>query len=139
MDLDVSSDFIVTGSDDKTVGIFDARSGNLIRRLEGHIQGVTSVAVTSDQKYIVSGSFDNYVFLWSFEEKLKQMGGHSDIVDAIIVSPDDAYAVSGGRDKLIKVFSIERRVEICGLEGHKAAVKCLAMTRDGLYLASGDA
>ena len=39
--------------------------------LQGYTSSVSSVAVTSDNKYIVSGSWDNKVRIWNLLEKNK--------------------------------------------------------------------
>ncbi|KIO01524.1 hypothetical protein M404DRAFT_149834, partial [Pisolithus tinctorius Marx 270] len=56
---------IVTGSEDNTVRVWDAKSGDQIGNpLEGHTWGVTSVAFSPDGNRIVSGSQDNTVRVW---------------------------------------------------------------------------
>jgi WD40 repeat protein len=40
--------------------------------LEGHTNIVTSVAITSDDKFIVSGSSDHTVRLWNIKEKRQE-------------------------------------------------------------------
>ncbi|KAG9018784.1 POC1 centriolar protein A, partial [Serendipita sp. 407] len=50
---------IVSGSDDKTVRIWDAETGQQLgSSLEGHDGGVTPVAFSPDGRRIVSGSYD---------------------------------------------------------------------------------
>ena len=53
-----------------------------VTSLKGHTKCIMSVAVTSDSKYIVSGSEDKTVRIWSIEEK-KEIGclnGHTETV-----------------------------------------------------------
>jgi WD40 repeat protein len=56
--------YIVSGSDDKSIKIWDRRKGELIRSLEGHTRAVTSVAISQDGNTIVSGSDDNSLKIW---------------------------------------------------------------------------
>ena len=37
--------------------------------LLGHLNSVNSLALTGDQKFIVSGSEDNTISVWEFQEK----------------------------------------------------------------------
>ncbi|KAJ3089433.1 hypothetical protein HK102_006419 [Quaeritorhiza haematococci] len=53
--------FIVTGSSDGTIRIWDADGGMLLV-LEGHTKGITSLAISAD--YIYSGSIDATIQFW---------------------------------------------------------------------------
>ena len=55
---------IVSGSEDKTVKVWDAATGQETLTLKGHTGAVTSVAFSPDGKRIVSGSEDKTVKVW---------------------------------------------------------------------------
>jgi len=56
---------IVSGSDDKTVRIWDARTGACLGEpLRGHSSNVNFVAYSSDGSHIVSGSDDKTACIW---------------------------------------------------------------------------
>ena len=55
---------VVSGSDDKTVRLWDTAIGALQQTLEGHSNAVRSVAFSPDGKQVVSGSEDTTVRLW---------------------------------------------------------------------------
>ena len=58
---------IVSGSKDKTIRLWDAETGELVRPpLEGHQSSVSSVAFSPDGKRIVSGSGDNTIWLSAY-------------------------------------------------------------------------
>jgi len=59
--------FVVSGSADKTVGIWDAEAEMLLQLFRGHTDGVTSVAFSPDSKFVVSGSADKTVGIWDVE------------------------------------------------------------------------
>ena len=67
----VTSDkkFVVSGSADKTVRIWNVLDKRQESVLEGHTDSVLSVAVTCDNKFVVSGSADKTVRVWNFFEK----------------------------------------------------------------------
>ena len=56
--VDYSPDgrFIVSGSHDKTLKIWDAESGTEIRTLTGHVSHIRVVAWSPDGRFILSGS-----------------------------------------------------------------------------------
>jgi WD40 repeat protein len=57
---------IVSGSEDKTVRVWDARAGQALRVLEGHGNCVNTVAfgAVNGASVIVSGSRDDTVRIW---------------------------------------------------------------------------
>jgi WD40 repeat protein len=58
---------IVSGSQDKTVRVWDTETGAQIARLNGHDGWVASVAFAPDGRRIVSGSIDKTVRVWDPE------------------------------------------------------------------------
>ena len=61
--------FIVSGSADNTVRVWNLQDKRQEAVLEGHTHVVTSVAITSDNKFIVSRSYDNTVRVWNLQNK----------------------------------------------------------------------
>jgi WD40 repeat protein len=56
--------YVVSGSGDNTVRVWELATGKEVRRFTGHENSVYSVAVTPDGQYVVSGSWDNTVRVW---------------------------------------------------------------------------
>ncbi|MDR3692257.1 MAG: pentapeptide repeat-containing protein, partial [Fimbriimonas sp.] len=81
---------LASGSDDKTVKLWDAASGRLIRTLEGHQDWVRSCAYSPDGKVLASGSGDNTVKLWDAASGrlIRTLEGHQDWVRSCAYSPD---------------------------------------------------
>ena len=75
-------EYLASGSDDNTIGVWRVSSGERIKTLTGHFRGVTSVVFSSDGEYLASGSDDNTIGVWrvSSGERIKTLTGHSDWV-----------------------------------------------------------
>ena len=69
--------YVLIGSSQASISIYDIESGILISELEGHSQSVLVIKILSDN-IIASGSSDKLIKIWSFESKLclKTLAGH---------------------------------------------------------------
>ena len=65
--------------------------------LEGHTCTVTSIVITSDNKYIISGSSDCTIRIWNLLEKRQEtvLKGHTSGVTSIAITSDNKYIISG--------------------------------------------
>ena len=61
--------FIISGSCDKTIKIWDIQSGKLLKTLLGHNDFILSIAISHDEKLIASGSDDRTIMIWSSSNK----------------------------------------------------------------------
>ncbi|XP_035753328.1 receptor of activated protein C kinase 1 [Egretta garzetta] len=87
-----------------------SRSGTTTRRFVGHTKDVLSVAFSSDNRQIVSGSRDKTIKLWNTLGVCKytvQDESHSEWVSCVRFSPNSSnpIIVSCGWDKLVKAVS----------------------------------
>lgn len=59
LDIDKTGKYLVSGSYDKQVILWDYLIGNQLSTFKGHNSGVWSVKISPDNKYVASGSWDN--------------------------------------------------------------------------------
>ena len=98
---------IVSGSRDKTLRLWDAKSSQPIRPLQGHKYSVTSVAFSPDGTRTVSGSDDKTLRLWDAKSGQPigaQLQGHKFRVTSVAFSPDGTRIV-----RRMRLYGIERR------------------------------
>jgi WD40 repeat protein len=114
-----------------------------IHTLTGHLNSVSTVAISSDGKCIASGSFDNTIKLWNLKtgELLHTLTKHSQPVLAIAFSPDGQTLVSGSVDDTIKLWNLDAGEIIATIGEHSDSVTSiadsLAISPDGQAIASG--
>ena len=103
--------FLVSGSDDKTVNFWDIQTGGVIKTFLGHTGWVLSVSISQDQTTIASGCWDETVRLWNIEtgeccHVIKQQAG----VCCVSFSPTDTQCLMSVSDD--KIWQWDR-------EGHQ--------------------
>ena len=59
---------LASGSDDKSVRVWDLSSGREVKKLEGHTERVSSVCFSPDGRQLASGSDDKSVRVWDLVE-----------------------------------------------------------------------
>ncbi|AFY88115.1 protein kinase domain-containing protein [Chroococcidiopsis thermalis] len=127
-----------TGSDDRTVKIWDANSWREIRSLEEHLDWVYSVAIGNDNQTLVSGSKDNTVKVWNLNtgREIKTLRGHKSYVNSVAISPNGQKIASASYDKTAKIWDLKTGKNIT-LTGHTAEVLTVAISPNGQKLVTG--
>ncbi|KAG2126823.1 WD40-repeat-containing domain protein [Suillus clintonianus] len=59
--------YIVSGSDDKIIRVWDLGTGETVGSLRGHTGPIWSVSISPDSKHIVSGSEDKSIRVWDLD------------------------------------------------------------------------
>ena len=109
---------IVSASDDKTIRVWDAETGDLLRPpLEGHEDFVNSVAFSPDGEYIVSASDDLTIRMWDAETGNllpPPLEGLENCVSSVVFSPDARRIVPASEGKTIQMLNHDTdSAEVC--------------------------
>lgn len=127
----------VSGSEDRTVRLWDVASGRELRRFEGHTGEVTAVAFSADGSRVVSG--DRVLRLWDVKtgRALRRFEGHTDKVRALTISADGKFIVSGSNDGTVRLWDTAKGTEVVSTAGHTGPVTSVAISADGGRIISG--
>jgi WD40 repeat protein len=133
---------LVSGSEDKALRLWDARTGQLIGSpLLGHEAEVTCIAFSPDGTRIVSGSGDKTLRLWDAKtgQPIGQpLKGHMGRVSSVAFSPDGSRIVSGSDDTTLCLWNAKIDEPVCeSLEGHEEGVTSVAFSPGGTRIVSG--
>jgi len=133
----------VSGSDDHSVRIWDARTGEQkLPPLLGHAGSVYSVAIAPNGSMIASASEDGTVRLWYPDTGASAgelLGGHDKGITSVKFSPDSRWVISGSNDGTVHIWDVATRrpSSFSPLQCH-SGVTAVAFTPDGQIIASGD-
>ncbi|KAG6815602.1 hypothetical protein H0H87_000210 [Tephrocybe sp. NHM501043] len=130
---------VVSGSIDKTVCIWDALIGDLVKEFKGHTSSVLSVAFSPDGTKVVTGSYDQTVCIWdAFTGVLvMQVKGHSSYVLSVAFSPDGKQVVSGSNDHTVCIWNALTGDLVNKFDGHTSSVLSVGFPPDGKQVVSG--
>ena len=76
--------------------------------LSGHTAYLSSCCISSDDRFIVSASYDDTLKIWDVESGslLQTLEGHQGTVYSCCISSDDRFIVSASYDRSLKVWDI---------------------------------
>lgn len=108
-----------------------------IAQLRGHGGPVRALAISSDGRTLLSGSFDGSAIRWSLDRDAAEqvLRFHADAVNATALLRD-GRAVTAGADGRIAIWTQGKQQPDSVLEGHTAPIAALALSPDGAMLAS---
>ncbi|NJM23326.1 MAG: WD40 repeat domain-containing protein [Richelia sp. SM1_7_0] len=120
------------------VGSLTPPDSILVRTLSGHCGSINAIAVTYNNKYVISASDDTTLIVWDFYSgrELLKLSGHTASVNAVVITPDDKYIISGSSDKTIKIWDLATGKSLVTLTGHSDSVNAVIVTPDGRQIIS---
>jgi WD40 repeat protein len=140
---------LASAFEQRTVKVWDARTGNPILSLKGHTGVVRALSWSPDGMRLASaspGPAGSPVFpggelrIWNVEEGQQAMilEGHVLGAHAMSWSPDGRRLASTGQsDPAVRVWDTRTGDEILTLEGHTRNLRPVSWSPDGKHLASG--
>jgi WD40 repeat protein/serine/threonine protein kinase/endogenous inhibitor of DNA gyrase (YacG/DUF329 family) len=113
--------------------------GPLIRTFKGHTAWVHSVALTSDGRFAVSGSWDCTLRVWDLQHgrSVQTLEGHKGWVNAVAVTSDGSRVVSAASDCTLRVWDLATGQSVQTLKGHTGRVNAIAVMPDCRRAISG--
>lgn len=127
--LNIRSDsrYIVSGSKDKTVKLWNVNTYELKWTVSGHATAVLSVRLS--ENFVVSSSGDTHIRIWSVEngELVRVLSGHQRGVASIEIVGDAAMIVSGSSDESVRVWDVKSGEELEMFKAHSNLVRSVVV------------
>ncbi|KAH7513458.1 hypothetical protein FEM48_Zijuj12G0202000 [Ziziphus jujuba var. spinosa] len=97
-------------------------------RLRGHRNSVYCAIFDRSGRYVITGSDDRLVKIWSMEKAycLASCRGHEGDITDLAVSSNNALVASSSNDCIIRVWRLPDGLPISTLRGHTGAVTAIA-------------
>jgi predicted Ser/Thr protein kinase len=138
-------DLLASGGADRTIRLWDARTGRTKATLGPHAGKVEALAFSPDGALIasvteVADSAPGEVKLWETAGgRLRaDLKGHEESVNCVAFSPDGALLATGDRDGHVRFWDVAAgRSKSAIPNAHEGAIRAVAFTRDGRSLVSG--
>jgi transcription initiation factor TFIID subunit 5 len=138
--VDYSHDgrYLISSSEDTTVKLWDANSGDCLVKYSGHTYPVFDVSFSSVDGYFVTSSFDYTSRLWNTDRvyPLRIFTGHEDSVNVARFHPNGNYVATGSKDYTCRLWDINTGGCVRLLTGSKNPISALAFSPFGKHLAS---
>lgn len=136
--LDFSPDgrLALSGSDDKSIKVWQVPSGKEIRTLTGHKDGVTAVRFLPDGKRALSGSSDGILILWDLStgRPIRQMRGNH--INSLAIDKTGRYALTGGYKHTVQFWDVSQGKLLKTMD-HGCYVNAVYLTGDATLAVSG--
>ncbi|XP_062266666.1 zinc finger protein 106 isoform X2 [Platichthys flesus] len=122
---------LLVGSYDSTISVRDAKTGLLLRLLEGHTKTVLCMTVVND--LVFSGSCDTSVHAHNFHtgELLRVYKGHGHAVTSIVIL--GKVMVTACLDQMVRVYELQSHDCLQVYKGHSDMVMCMTIHKSVIY------
>ena len=107
------------------------------RFLQGHSSAITALAITSDNKHIISSAADNTVRIWRLEDNSEEavLHGHTDMIYSVFVTNDCKYIISASHDKTARIWSFINKMQEAIIAVYNPYHCTVEITNDSKYFA----
>ena len=132
-------EIVASSSGDKTVKVWNVKTGSLIFSFPDHSDTIYSIDISSDGRKLVSGSADQTIKIEDLDtgDLINTLNGHTGAIRSVKITSDGKKIVSGSYDTTVKIWDLKTGNLIKTLSGHTAEVISVDISRDGRYIASG--
>jgi WD40 repeat protein/serine/threonine protein kinase len=135
--IDPRGTLIATASNDHSVKLWDAITGQLLATL-AHPATVACLAFSHDGATLASGCEDHLVRLWDVAGRSQRfvLEGHEGAVRSVAFAPEGSLLASAGADGTVRLWDTDSaRLQAMGK--YATGLGALAFARDGMTLAAG--
>jgi len=143
---------IISASDDKTIRVWDSKTGREKRKILGQIGAgvkgiIYAMALSPNEEFLAIGGFlanpknrskASAIRIYNYQsgKLLKVLKSHNDVVEDLAFSNDGKYLISGSQDNTAKIWRVEDFTLLDTIEFHTNFVGAVKIIKkEGNYFA----
>jgi periodic tryptophan protein 2 len=120
--IDPSAEVVCAASHDSfDIHLWSVQTGALLDQLSGHEGPISTLAFTPDGRYLVSGSWDHTIRVWSVfdsSQTSEVLQLTSDLL-CVAIRPDSAQIAASTLDGSLTFWSLNTSIQESGLDGRR--------------------
>jgi len=132
-------DFLITGWSDGVVRAHDAERGQPLWRIDSaHRGGVSALALSHNERFVLSGGVEGEVRVWELRsrELVSHLKEHSGRCSGLALYDDDVHALSVGRDRALLCWDLRSERRVTSHVQRMGGLNGLALTKDQTLVAT---
>lgn len=107
VDISPTGDFVVSGSEEAIVNLWDLRAQKVVRSLHSHTAKITAVVFSPNGQTVVSGSTDKTIKIWNLAMVRLKMTIYTDReIHSLAVSPHGQTFASGNEEGKVEIWNL---------------------------------
>ncbi len=129
--------YVISGSYDTTLKLWDIKSGKEIKTLKGHKSYITAIVITPDGKYVISASRDETLKIWDIQSgsNIKTIK-LSSAAWSLDITKDGKKVLLGGYGT-IQLIDIKTGKKIKNFENKYGTVQAVAIDKNEKFILVG--
>ena len=129
----------VVSDDNNDINIWDTRTGQIVRKIQGHTDYIRSLLITKDSKYVISASEDKSIKVWNLKNgKLeKVLYSNDSAIYNMAMSTNKNWLVFSDGKGVIRVLDMHTEEIIQSFTEESKDIRALDIDNEGKYVLSG--
>ena len=128
--------FLITGSEDCTVIIWNLAEQKIETLLKGHEKGISCLTLSKDNKFVITGGEDKKVFIWNRAKYTTEFEINFKCKIFSLVGISKNLVAVGLEDGKITIWNMVERKEEFKFLGHSLYITHLQVSEDGQIIVS---
>lgn len=125
-----SEDIVVAGCSDGRLVSWGVRGGQELWHVDNaHKGGVTSVKISSNVRFVISGGVEGELRVWELKtrEMASHLKEHGSRINDVKLFPNDQYAISVSRDRCLLTWDLRTEKRLTAHREKHGGINCLAV------------